>query len=166
MCTTYSGRATTIYQGSIHPTANTIKRDENPETRGGGCRERDRGTETTRSPPHTPTYTRARLRPSRGVASSVHLPFFPSIVSSRSVRGKKGEEKREAIPGDGLDGKTKHPGGCLRAAPVIRLAGGELWSLAPASGRGRRPPKKRGRRDALSGEQNTPRVDLIPCWLG
>lgn len=56
--------------------------------------------------------------------------FFPSIVSSRGGR-KGGKGKREAIPGDGLDGKTKHPGGCLRAAPVIRLAGGEAWSLAP-----------------------------------
>lgn len=117
------------------------------------------------TPAHTHVHTCTTSPLSRGGVFRPS-PIFPSIVSSRSVRGKKGEEKREAIPGDGLDGKTKHPGGCLRAAPVIRLAGGELWSLAPASGRGRRPPKKRGRRDALSGEQNTPRVDLIPCWLG
>lgn len=117
------------------------------------------------TPAHTHVHTCTTSPLSRGGVFRPS-PIFPSIVSSRSVRGKKGEEKREAIPGDGLDGKTKHPGGCLRAAPVIRLAGGELWLLAPASGRGRRPPKKRGRRDALSGEQNTPRVDLIPCWLG
>lgn len=58
--------------------------------------------------------------------------FFFSLDRFFSRRGGgRGEGKREAIPGDGLDGKTKHPGGCLRAAPVIRLAGGEAWSLAP-----------------------------------
>lgn len=54
-------------------------------------------------------------------------------------------------------GKTKHPGGCLRAAPVIRLAERQLWSTAPAPTRAR-PPKKRGRRDARFGEQNALRV--------
>lgn len=62
----------------------------------------------------------------------VHLPFsfFPRSFLLEEGE-ERGEGKREAIPGDGLDGKTKHPGGCLRAAPVIRLAGGEAWSLAP-----------------------------------
>lgn len=35
-----------------------------------------------------------------------------------------------------------------------------MWSRAPASGRAR-PPKKRGRRDALSGEQNAVQVVLV-----
>lgn len=64
-------------------------------------------------------------------ASSIsHFLFFPRSFLLEEG-GERGEGKREAIPGDGLDGKTKHPGGCLRAAPVIRLAGGEAWSLAP-----------------------------------
>lgn len=63
-------------------------------------------------------------------ASSIsHFLFSLDRFFSRGE--ERGEGKREAIPGDGLDGKTKHPGGCLRAAPVIRLAGGEAWSLAP-----------------------------------
>lgn len=130
MCTTCSGRATTTYQGSIHlsNTSNTIKRDENPSRRDtrrrGGC-EREKQCFNTRT-----------LRPpSRGmdvVFRFVHLPFsfFPRSFLLEEGE-ERGEGKREAIPGDGLDGKTKHPGGCLRAAPVIRLAGGEAWSLAP-----------------------------------
>lgn len=130
MCTTCSGRATTTYQGSIHlsNTSNTIKRDENPSRRDtrrrGGC-EREKQCFNTRTlrPPSRGMDVVFPLRPSP-------IFFFPSIVSSRGGR-KGGKGKREAIPGDGLDGKTKHPGGCLRAAPVIRLAGGEAWSLAP-----------------------------------
>lgn len=83
--------------------------------------------------------------------------FFPSIVSSRGGGGK-----REAIPGDGLDGKTKHPGGCLRAAPVIRLAGGEAWSLAPVGVGSRAPATEKAR----ASRRPIGRAEHAACRLG
>lgn len=89
--------------------------------------------------------------------------FFPSIVSSRGGGGGgRGEGKREVIPGDGLDGKTKHPGGCLRAAPVIRLAGGEAWSLAPVGVGSRAPATEKAR----ASRRPIGRAEHAACRLG
>lgn len=42
---------------------------------------------------------------------------------------RKPKEKREEKPViQGAFDKTKHPGGCLRAAPVIRLSESRIWS--------------------------------------
>lgn len=132
------------------------------ETLGGGegAREREKQRFNTRN-------TRTlRTHPLEGWMSSfrfVHLPFsfFPSIVSSRGG-GERGEGKREAIPGDGLDGKTKHPGGCLRAAPVIRLAGGEAWSLAPVGVGSRAPATEKAR----ASRRPIGRAEHAACRLG
>lgn len=93
----------------------------------------------------------------------VHLPFsfFPRSFLLEEGE-ERGEGKREAIPGDGLDGKTKHPGGCLRAAPVIRLAGGEAWSLAPVGVGSRAPATEKAR----ASRRPIGRAEHAACRLG
>lgn len=94
------------------------------------------------------------------------LPLRPSPIFFFSLDRffSRGEErgKREAIPGDGLDGKTKHPGGCLRAAPVIRLAGGEAWSLAPVGVGSRAPATEKAR----ASRRPIGRAEHAACILG
>lgn len=66
---------------------------------------------------------------------------------------RRKEKGKESSPSRRASDKTKHPGGCLRAAPVIRNVGGRIWYNGRASSCAREP-KKRGRRDARSGEQD------------
>lgn len=95
-------------------------------------------------------------------ASSIsHFLFSLDRFFSRRGGGR-GEGKREVIPGDGLDGKTKHPGGCLRAAPVIRLAGGEAWSLAPVGVGSRAPATEKAR----ASRRPIGRAEHAACILG
>jgi len=74
-------------------------------------------------------------------------PATPIAFHRRKEKGKESSPSRRASD------KTKHPGGCLRAAPVIRNVEGRIWYNGRASSCAREP-KKRGRRDARSGKQD------------